>query len=236
MGGLNVLYKCARLLPDENFIYLADKANMPYGNKPKADIARAAYGAADMLFSLNCKALVVACNTATVTAVDDIRALYSTRVVVGLEPAVRPCVRELGRRGYAVALVTKATYMSSRFMQLTDSCGKKIVPVAAPELAALIENNLDNLSSVEQYVRAIFGNYTDAEAVILGCSHYSYIADMIKDIYGGNIKIYDGADGAARRLKYCLELSGLLAQKSEIAPKIRFLSTYKTTQNKKGLK
>lgn len=227
MGGLNVLKKCVELLPNESFIYLADKANMPYGNKSREDIARAAFNAADTLFSLNCKAVVVACNTATVTAVDDIRALYSTRVVVGLEPAVRPCIKQLGRNGYAVALVTQATYRSDRFNRLLLSCEKKIVPLAVPELAKLIEDNAGDISRIKDFVRNIFCDYKDAEAIILGCSHYTYITDIIKDIYGGNIKIYDGAEGAAKRLKYCLELSGELAQEGEQKPKIEFISTYK---------
>ncbi|MCH5155146.1 MAG: glutamate racemase [Clostridiales bacterium] len=230
VGGLNVLKHCAKLLPEESFIYLADKANMPYGNKPKEEIARAAYACADTLFSLNCKAIVIACNTATVTAAEQIRSLYSTRVVVGLEPAVRPCIKELGRRGYAVALVTSATFSSERFRMLLEN-DKRIVPIAAPELAMMIESSKDDIPRLNQYLSGIFRDYSDAEAVILGCSHYSYIADIIRDIYGGNIKIYDGAEGAARRLKYCLEISGLAAQKGETKPTIRFLSTYKKMQN-----
>ena len=227
VGGLNVLKKCTELLPDESFIYLADKANMPYGNKPKEDIERAAFACADTLFSIGCKALVVACNTATVTAVDSIRALYSTRIVVGLEPAVRPCIKELGKNGYAVALVTEATYRSDRFNRLLESCDKRIVPLVDRALAKLIEDNVGDITRIQPHIRDIFKNYGDAEAVILGCSHYTYITDIIKDIYGGNIKIYDGAEGAARRLKYCLELSGEIAKNGDIKPKIEFLSTYK---------
>lgn len=227
VGGLNVLRQCAAILPDESFIYLADTANMPYGNKSKDEIALAAFDAANTLFSLNCKALVIACNTATVTAAERLRMLYSTRVVVGLEPAVRPCVKELGRTGYAVALVTKATFLSERFRLLLNSCDKKIVPLAVPELAKLIEDNPDDRALLKKYIRYVFSDYTDAEAVILGCSHYSYIADIIRECYDGNIKIYDGAEGAARRLKYCLEIAGLAAQKSEQERTIKFLSTYK---------
>ncbi len=200
---------------------------MPYGNKPKEEIARAAFMCADTLFSLNCKAVVIACNTATVTAVDSIRALYSTRVVVGLEPAVKPCVKELGKNGYAVALVTDATFSSDRFSRLLASCDKKVVPLAAPELAKLIEDNQDDITRIRHYVSEVFKKYSDAESVILGCSHYSYVTGLINEIYGGNIKIYDGAEGAARRLKYCLELSGQTAKKGECTPSIKFLSTYK---------
>ncbi|MDE5592971.1 MAG: glutamate racemase [Clostridiales bacterium] len=227
VGGLNVLKYCTALLPNESFIYLADEANMPYGNKSEDDIARAAFMCVDKLFSLNCKAVVIACNTATVTAVDRIRALYSTRVVVGLEPAVKPCVKELGKNGYAVALVTDATFASDRFNRLLESCDKKVVPLASPKLARLIEDNQDDITRIKPYLHEVFEKYGDAEAIILGCSHYSYVSGLISEIYDGKVKIYDGAEGAARRLKYCLELSGQTTKKGECTPTIKFLSTYK---------
>ena len=101
------------------------------------------------------------------------------------------------------------------------------MPLAAPKLAKLIEDSQDDIERVRQYVTEIFGHYRDAESVILGCSHYSYISGLISEVYDGKVKIYDGAEGAARRLKYCLELSGLTAKKGECTPSIKFLSTYK---------
>ncbi len=209
VGGLNVLAECVRLMPNEKYIYLADTANMPYGAKPPSEIKRAACACASALFSMNCKALVVACNTATVTAIDDIRALYGTRVVVGLEPSVKPCYRELGKSGYAVALVTQATYASAKLARLLETCDGRIVPIARPELAKLIEDNIGDISSIKRHVFDILEPYRDAESVVLGCSHYTYIKDTVNEFYGGNVKIYDGATGAAERLSYCLAISDL---------------------------
>lgn len=223
VGGLNVLEKCVEKMPNEKFIYLADEANMPYGGKPKAEIKRLAVRNAEMLFAMNCKAVVVACNTATVTAIDDIRALFSNRVLVGLEPAIKPCFRELGKNGYAVALVTTATYNSAKLERLIADCNGRIKPVARPELAKLIEDNVNDLSAIVPHIKEILLPYADAEAVILGCSHYTYVADIIRKLYG-SVKIYDGATGAAERLKYCLEISDLRAP--EIAcGGVRFYST-----------
>lgn len=224
VGGLNVLRMCERLMPDESFIYLADKANMPYGNKCAADIKNAAIGCADTLFSLDCKAVVIACNTATTTAVDDIRALYSTRTVIGLEPAVKPCYRELGKSGYAVALVTDATYRSDKFARLILSCDGRIIPLARPELAELIENNATDIDKIRRHVFGILDKYRSAESVVLGCSHYTYITGIINEFYDGRIKIYDGATGAAARLKYCLAVSDMLAD-GQTKTATRFYST-----------
>lgn len=225
VGGLNVLRKCAELMPDEKFIYLADEARMPYGVKPAAEIRLAALQSAERLFSMNCKALVVACNTATVTAIDDIRALFSARPVIGLEPAVKPCYRELGKSGKAVALVTAATYNSAKFARLVETCDGKIIPLAVPELAKLIEDHTDDIRAIAPFVRDVLAPYKNAEAVILGCSHYTYIADLIREVYDGDVKIYDGATGAAERLRYCLAISDLTAPSGE-GGGIRFYSTY----------
>lgn len=224
VGGLFVLNRLAAALPNERFIYLADKANMPYGVKNDGEIKRAACACASTLFSMNCKALVVACNTATAVAVDDIRRLYPNRIVVGLEPAVKPCCNELGKNGYAVALVTPATAESRKFKRLAATAGDRLVSAPQPLLARMIEENISDLSAVEPYVKEILSPYETAESVILGCSHYSCIANAVKRFYGGNIKIYDGADGAAARLSYCLALAGLLAPQCETGS-MRFLST-----------
>ena len=217
---------CERILPDESFIYLADEANMPYGNKSADEIKSAAMFCAETLFSMNCKAVVVACNTATATAINDIRAMYSTRIVVGLEPAVKPCVVELGKNGYGIALVTEATYRSAKFERLLNSCAGKVVAVPRPELAELIEKNMQDVRRMRSHVFDILSDYKDAEAVILGCSHYTCIAPVISEFYGGKIKIYDGATGAANRLKYCLAVADMTAEKNAKIP-TRFYSTEK---------
>lgn len=207
IGGLNVLKECMRVLPDEKFVYLSDSANMPYGKKTDAEISAAATRCADILFGMHCKAVVIACNTATAVAAPRIREKYPSRIVIGLEPAVKPCAKEMGINGYAVALVTKATAASERFKRLVDSYGNgKIVPVVAEELAGLIERGEDS----ESYLFELLAPHKDAESVVLGCSHFSYITPEIERFYNGNIKIYDGAVGAAARLKYCLGVAGLL--------------------------
>lgn len=207
IGGLNVLKQCMLVLPHERFIYLSDSANMPYGKKSNREIRTAAMRCADMLFGMRCKAIVIACNTATAIAAEHIRALHPSRIVIGLEPAVKPCAKELGATGYAVALVTKATAASVRFSGLIERYGDgRIVPVIAAELAKLIEDGAD----ATDYLYELLAPYRDAESVVLGCSHFSYVTPVIEKFYGGNVKIYDGAVGAAAHLKYCLGLAGLI--------------------------
>lgn len=223
IGGLNVLRACAARLPHENFIYLADKANMPYGTKSKNEIRAAALECADILIGMDCKAIVIACNTATETAIEYIRKMYDGVIVVGLEPAVKPCFRELGSDGYGVALVTEATARSEKFKKLIGECDGRIVVAPQPRLAKLIEDGAC-ADVMREYVNVMLSPYKDAEAVALGCSHYSFITRLISDYYGGNVKIYDGAFGEAARLATLLAVSGNAAP-IENTGGVRFYST-----------
>ena len=212
IGGLGVLTQCLGALPDESFVYLADEKNMPYGQKSEAEIRNAALAAADFLAKKGCKAIVVACNTATEVAIDDIRRKYPALITVGLEPAVRPCCRELGR-GYAVALVTEATARSEKFKNLVSVCDGRVKVAPQNDLARLVEMHKADLELLRKPVSDVLRPYSDAESVILGCSHYTYLRGLVREFYGERIKIYDGAEGAAARLNY------LLALKKKKAPK-----------------
>lgn len=227
VGGLNVLKACLDIMPSENYIYLSDAARMPYGTKSGAQITAAALDCADKLVCLDCKAIAVACNTATAVAIDRIRAKYPSVIIVGLEPAIKPCLAELGKNGYAVALVTEATGRSEKFKRLAATGNGKIVPVVAPSLAKAIEDNFGDFNAVRDYLFELLSPYRDAESVILGCSHYSYIAPLIKRFYANDIKIYDGASGEATRLKYCLALADMLGN-GKGKESVRFIKTVKT--------
>ena len=223
VGGLCVLRLCADAMPLERFIYLADSANMPYGEKSASDIIRAACTCAERLFSMNCKAVVVACNTATETAIDYIRRLFPNKIIVGLEPAVKPCLAELGG-GYGVALVTPATAKSPKFGRLISGAGGRIVCAPQPRLAATIERFIGEPDNLRPVVARMLAPYSDAEAVVLGCSHYTYLRPLIDEFYGGRVKIYDGASGAAMRLKSLLKERRMCAQGGSKGA-IRFYST-----------
>lgn len=224
IGGISVLGLCAKKLPNEKFIYLADKANMPYGEKSTDEIRTAAISCAKTLVETNCKAIVVACNTATETAIDDIRRLFPSLIVVGLEPALKPCYYSIGS-GYAVALVTRATERSAKFKRLMSAYGDKIIACPQPELARLIETHDINSAEIKSAVYSALKNYRDASGIVLGCSHYTFVKKIIADFYDGNILIYDGADGASDMLKTRLILEGLCAPKNG-SQSIRFYSTY----------
>ena len=215
IGGIGVLTQCVNVLPSERFIYLSDAKNMPYGEKSDEFIRSAALAAADFLAEKGVKAIAVACNTATEVAIDDIRRKYPNKIVVGLEPAVKPCFRELGR-GYAVALVTNATSRSAKFMRLISECDGKVVVAPQNDLARLVEEHGADFAVLRKPVFDILRKYSDAEAVILGCSHYTYVRGLIREFYGERVKIYDGAEGEAKRLRYLLALARQCAPETQV--------------------
>lgn len=208
IGALPVLRHCIDIMPRENYMLIRDQAFMPYGDKTAQQIERRVFSAARTVFDMGAKALLLACNTATATSVDNLRALYPQNVIVGLEPAIKPCGYEL-RNGYAVALVTEATAKSKRLDYLVQKYGRgRIVVHSSRNLAAEIEEHAGDETYMDYLAANALADYKDAESVILGCSHYSFLRRAVTRFYGGNIKIYDGAEGAARYLKRCLLVSG----------------------------
>lgn len=230
IGGLSVLDACVKLMPNENYIYVADLANMPYGDKPPELIRGYAEACAERLVGMGCKAIVIACNTATAVAADSVRARFPLLPVIGLEPAVKPCLAELGG-GYALVLVTPATFASDRFKKLCEDA--RVLPVAAQGLAELIEQNVCRLDRIADKVTGYLEPYRDAEAVALGCSHYSFVRPVIERFYGGKVKIYDGSGGVAKRLRAALKEFGLMSD-CERQGAVKLYRTEKSKETKKS--
>lgn len=226
IGGFSVLGIAQKIMPNERFIYLADRARMPYGVKTANEIVLYATQCVDILIAMNCKCVAVACNTATENAIDILSTKFSTVPIIGLEPAITPCVSELSRNGYGIALVTTATANSLRLKNTISNSNGKIKVVPLPTLARIIENNALNSVVVVNSINSVLSQYPDVESVILGCSHYSLITEHVKNYYNGKIKIYDGACVTAQKIKSVIDTNGLncpINQKGSV----RFFSTNK---------
>ena len=228
-GGLTVLSACRALLPYEDFIYLADVVHAPYGNKANVEIAERVFSCSERLIALNCKAIVVACNTATGVGIKMLRERYA-RPFVGVEPAIKPAA-EAGIRGDIVVLCTEAAARQEKLKALLIRCAegyngrigedKKPSVTVAPQarLATLIEAHVDDLESIRPALYEILSPHASAAALVLGCTHYVFLKDMIADFYRERerkIQIFDGNHGAARRLKYLLKQGGMLTNKKTV--------------------
>lgn len=210
VGGLNVLRACASLMPNESYYYLMDKSNAPYGNRCNAFILDRASFLTDRLIAMGCKAVIVACNTATAVAIDVLR--KQSRVpVFGVEPAVLPAVKA-SMGGEILVLTTRATAIQQRFISLVNRCNStNIYLLPQDRLAGIIDENITNLERIRPYVYRIFMTHSQAESVVLGCTHYEHVYNQIMDFYRGKIKIYDSSGGVAKAVERSLRSQNLLS-------------------------
>ena len=213
VGGLSVLREIRRELPDEDLIYVADSGYAPYGDRPEEYVRGRAIAVMEFLRSRSAKAVVVACNTATGIAVDALRARYDVPIVA-IEPAVKPAVAQT-RSGVVGVLATTQTLAGSKFAKLvsTYAGNVEVVTQACPGLVDQVEAaSLDSSSTrslVEQYLAPLLERRADT--IVLGCTHYPFLGDLIREVAGPGVDVIDSAVPVARELRRRLQAAGLLA-------------------------
>lgn len=206
IGGLSIARQIHQLLPSENLLYVADTIHAPYGEKSTEYITQRAFEICEFLIQRNVKAIVVACNTATVSSIKALRAKY-TIPIIGVEPGVKPAVFNT-KSGIVGVLATAQTLKSASFNDLAKafSTNVKIEVQPCPGLMEQVEAlSLDSASTealIKQYMFPLLEK--GADHIVLGCTHYAFLAPMIKKIVGPNIEIVNTdfavAKETARRL------------------------------------
>lgn len=192
IGGLNLLAQCVRRMPYANFTYFADNYNMPYGTLDSDELFYKADKIFNKIATLDPQAAVIACNTVTAVCAKRLRAKYSFPII-GVEPAIKPAAISGGK---CLVLATPATAASKSISTLLERYGNGNTQVAAcPNLAEYIERNIFNMD--ENEIIKMLPDFLP-DCVVLGCTHYSYIADIVKKFY--NCQIYDGIYGTADRI------------------------------------
>jgi glutamate racemase len=213
VGGLSVLREIRRELPYEDLIYAADSKHAPYGDQPAAFIERRAFVMAALLVEQGAKAIVVACNTATGVAVGALRARWSLPIVA-IEPAIKPAAA-MTTSGVVGVLATSQTIASPNFARLVGSVRGTATILAQPCPGVVEQVERGELNSaatralVEQYVSPLLAKRIDT--LVLGCTHYPLIADLIRSVAGPTVTIIDPARAVAKELRRRLEQEQLLA-------------------------
>jgi glutamate racemase len=213
VGGLAVLREIRRELPGEDLLYVADSGHAPYGDKPAELIEARSVAIVEFLISRKAKAVVVACNTATGAAIDTLRARF-TIPIIAMEPAVKPAVTHT-RSGVVGVLATSRTISSNNFAKLHERFGAdvKLLMQACPGLVEQVEaGNLgsdETRAMVEQYVLPLLAQ--QADTLVLGCTHYPFLAPLIREIAGPDVTIIDPSPAIARELRRRLSVASLLA-------------------------
>lgn len=208
VGGISTLREMVRELPDERFIYYGDMANAPYGTKSTEEVIDCVRTVVDKLTEQHIKALVIACNTATGAAAAVLREELSIPVV-GMEPALKPAAR-MRKNGSVLVLATPLTLHQEKFENLMKQYGEGAVKVPCPGLMELVE--ADDREGALQYLKELFARYPaeKVDAVVLGCTHYVFLRDMIRELLPDRIAITDGNAGTARQLRRVLDRESLL--------------------------
>jgi glutamate racemase len=213
VGGLSVLREIRRELPHEDLIYVADSGYAPYGDRSEDYVRGRAVAVMEFLRTRDAKAVVVACNTATGVAVDALRARYDLPIVA-IEPAVKPAAAQSRSRIVGV-LATTQTLAGQKFAKLvsTHAGDVEVLTQAAPGLVDQVEtgqlNTPSTRSLVERYLQPMLER--GADTIVLGCTHYPFLEDLIRDVAGPGVAVIDSAMPVARELRRRLQAGNLLA-------------------------
>ncbi|UDI92044.1 glutamate racemase [Pseudomonas sp. IAC-BECa141] len=215
VGGVSVLAEIQHLLPNESLLYLGDCGHIPYGEKTPEFIRQRCSVMAGFFREQGAKALVIACNTATVAGVADLRRDFPEWPIVGMEPAVKPAAAAT-RSGVVGVLATTGTLQSAKFAALLDrfATDVRVITQPCPGLVELIESG--DLHSPQ--LRALLKHYVDpllangCDTIILGCTHYPFLKPMLKSMIPESISLIDTGAAVARQLQRLLAERDLLAE------------------------
>ena len=213
VGGVSVLRELRRLMPGERFYYFGDSANAPYGRRTTEEVRALTLAAAKkLLVDLSCKALVVACNTATAAAIIDLRAEYPDRIIVGIEPALKlACDRHPG--GTVGIMATDVTLREKKLAALMERVKRDctVLRVQAPGVVEMVEaGKCDTEEAVELMHKLLGPHVGKLDALVLGCTHYPFMKGAMRQVLGEGTELLDGGEGTARETKRRLVEAGLL--------------------------
>lgn len=214
VGGLSVLRELARILPKERYLYFGDSKNAPYGTRPTEEIKALTLAAAENLARKGIKALVVACNTATSAAIDDLRQKYPDLIVVGIEPALKLAVDSFPG-GTIGVMATPVTLREEKFRNLLRrfEADCQIISIPAPGLVERIEEGRTGGPEIEALLEPLLAPYAGKlDALVLGCTHYPFVSDTLGKLLGKNTVLLHGGHGTALQTRRRLEKAGLLGE------------------------
>jgi glutamate racemase len=211
VGGISVLRELIALMPQEKYIYFGDSANAPYGTRTTEEIRQLTFAAVQKLMKQPIKALVVACNTATAAAINQLRESYKDLIIVGIEPALKPAVTAFPN-GHIGVMATPVTLREEKMAQLLKKYPHpNCTLIPAPGLMELVEAGLADTPQMDAFLTPLLEPFKGTlDGLVLGCTHYPFAAASIKRVLGESTRLFDGGAGTARQTKRLLEQAGLL--------------------------
>lgn len=217
VGGLSVLREIRRALPAEALCYVADSGHAPYGDKNASYIEARSRHIIGFLRQQGAKAVVVACNTVTGLVIEHLRAAFPALPIVAIEPAVKPAAQAT-RSGIVGVLATRQTVASPGLARLVraHANGRQLLLQACPGWVERVErgdlDSAETRAAVAQYVQPLLDQ--GADTLVLGCTHYPFLAPLVRSLAGDQVQVLDPAPAVARELARRLKALGLSRQAS----------------------
>lgn len=217
VGGLSVLLEIKKLLPNENFIFFADQGHVPYGGKTKEELETLTDRILSFFVSKNVKAVVIACNTATVYAIDYLRQKYKIPII-GTVPVIKT-ISSISKTKKTAVFSTPATaeseYLSGLIEKFADDV--KVFKIGGTGLEELVEEGRIEDPETDKILHKSLTPLLkkNVDAIALGCTHYPFLRKKIEEIVGKNVTVVDSGGAVARRLKFILEHNKILGNTRE---------------------
>ena len=212
VGGISVLRELVGLLPHEDFVFFGDSAHNPYGERGVDELRELSGGIVDSFLTEGAKAVVIACNTATSAAAAQLRLEHPSLPIVGVEPALKPAT-EHDPHDRILVMATPVTLRLDKFHRLAREfgSGSEVIAVPCVGLAHRIEQGDLDAPDLLELIEGLVGEYAGAvDSVVLGCTHYPFVARQIRQVLG-DVPLFDGGAGTARRLRSLLSEASLLS-------------------------
>lgn len=241
IGGITLLHQALVMLPNENYIFYADTDNAPYGTKSREQVVGLVDGVMRFMAGHDCKAVVIACNTATAAAAEIMRRKYQFPII-GIEPAVKPAVRESHGKRIIVA-ATPLTVREEKLKHLVERVDDEhlVDLLALPRLVEFAERGEFTSGEVEKYLRNALSAYELEKygELVLGCTHFNYFKDTFRKILPADVHMIDGSEGTIRQLIHVLESTKQLASgighDAKNDTSVRYFSSGRELQGEKEL-
>lgn len=218
IGGLSVWREIAAMMPAEHVQYIADSAFVPYGVRPPEEIRARSIAVAGFLIERGVKLVVVACNTASAVAIDELRAAYPQMQFVGLEPAVKPAVG-MTMTGRVGVLATPRTVSGDRLRVLIEhwSDGVQVHTIAGNGMVELVEAGVLGGQEVDSVIGPILDPLIaqETDVLVLGCTHYPFLRDAIQQYVGSQVRVIDSGHAIARRTMSLLQNDHMLHERGK---------------------
>ena len=214
VGAFSVLDKLVKVMPNEEYIYFGDSGHNPYGQKSIDELQKLCSHIVDILIKKEVKMVVIACNTATVAALEYLKLKYDLPIIGVIGPGAKEAVRVTtnGKIGVCSTVFTAKTHgYLNEIHKINDKI--TVYEEGSPQLASIIENGFEYNEKNEEIVKEFVTRFKDIDTLVLGCTHYPLISDLFEKYFKG--AIVDPAMQTALEVRECLNKNNMLSQNKE---------------------